>query len=337
MSGMSRRAVLAAGVALSVPAGAAPLSGSYGSVRRLSSEIDELIAPDATIDQVAYGYQWSEGPVWVKNGGYLLFNDPPLNTIYKLSKGNVSVLMKPSGLNGTDPTLTEPGTNGLAIDAAGALVMCDCGHRALARVDLATMKKQIIVDRYDGKRFNSPNDLCIARSGAIYFTDPPFSLVGSSDSPAKELAFSGIYRLSPDGKVALLDPSFAFPNGIALSPDESTLYVSNSDPATPLIKAFRLGLDGMPTSSSTFFDMASLKTPGTKGNPNGIKLDEAGNLFAAGPGGVLVLSKEAKLLGLISVTGRAASNCAFGEDGSTLFITATDIVARVKLKTHGAV
>jgi len=336
MSQLSRRAVLAAGAAFAFAAKGAFAVPSYGTIRRISGDLDDLIEPGTPIEQIAYGHKWTEGPVWVKNGSYLLFSEPPENTIFRWSATEgQSVFMKPSGFNGTDPNLREPGSNGLAIDANGMLVMCDSGTRALARVDLATKKKEILVDRYDGKRFNSPNDLCIAKSGAIYFTDPCYGLVGLENSPVKELPYNGVYRYTPDGKVALVDQSLLRPNGVALSPDEGTLYVSNTDPKEPVIKAYELGDDGMPTSSSVFFDTTPMLTPGIKGMPDGMKVDELGNLFAAGPGGIMVLSKEARLLGQINITERTASNCAFGEDGSTLFITATDIVARLRLKTRG--
>ena len=336
MSHLSRRTLLAAGAACAFAAPGA-FAASYGSIRRVSPGLDALVDPGTPVEQIAYGHRWTEGPVWVKDGGYLLFTEPPGNTIYRWTAvEGESEFLKPSGFAGEDPNLREPGANGLAIDTSGALVMCDSGSRALARVDLTTKKKQLLVDRYDGKRFNSPNDLCIARSGAIYFTDPCFGLAGIENSPVKELPFSGVYRFGPDGTIALIDQTLLRPNGVALSPDEGTLYVSNSDAKQPVIKAYELNDDGMPAASSIFFDATPMLMPGATGMPDGMKVDEMGNLFATGPGGVMVLSKDARLLGQIRVTSRSTSNCAFGEDGSTLFITATDIVARIRLKTRGA-
>lgn len=357
MSLISRRSVLAASALVPLAAWAAPAPGSYGTVRRLSPALDNIVAPDAVIEQIGWGYQWSEGPVWVKDGGYLLFSDPPQNTIYQWSPAAAAaaaapatpgtppaapykptVFMKPSGYSSPqpDPTLREPGSNGLTVDASGALVMCDSGSRALAKVDLKTKTKTVIADKFEGKRFNSPNDLCIAKSGAIYFTDPPFGLVNGVTSPVKEQPFSGVYRVAPDGTVALIDKELTYPNGVALSLDEGTLYVTNSDTTKPVLKAYTLGTDGLPTSSEIAFDMTALMSPDAKGLPDGMKIDQDGNMFVAGPGGILVLSKEAKLLGIISITDRASPNCAFGEDGSTLFICATDIVTRVRLKTKAA-
>jgi gluconolactonase len=341
MSLISRRTILASSAALpllSLPMVGAPAPGSYGQVRRQSAALDALIDITQPVDQIGWGYAWAEGPVWVKDGGYLLFSDPRTNTIYQWTPGTTPVeFLKPSGLAGDpNPALREPGSNGLAIDAAGALVMADSGTRAIAKVDLKTKKKTLLVDKFEGKRLNSPNDLCIAKSGAIYFTDPPYGLADGDTSAVKELPFSGVYRLDPNGTLVVLDKELPRPNGIALSPDDSTLYVTCSDKTKPVLKAYALGPDGLVTSSSILFDFTALMTPEAKGNPDGLKVDQDGNLFVGGPGGILVLSKEGKLLGLIAVTGRSTPNCAFGEDGSTLFICATDIVARIKLKTKAA-
>lgn len=336
MPSITRRTILATAAALPVAAWAAPQPGSYGMVRRLNPALDALIAPDAVIEQIGWGYQWAEGPVWVKAGGYLLFSDPPQNTIYRWAPGaQPAIFMKPAGYAGQqpDPALREPGSNGLAIDAAGALVMCDSGTRAVAKVDLTTKQKTILADKFEGKRFNSPNDLCIAKNGAIYFTDPPYGLTNGLQSAVKEQPFSGVYRLAPDGSVTVIDKTMNYPNGIALSPGEDLLYVTNSDKTQPIIKAYTLGNDGMPLKSEILFDMTSLMSETAKGGPDGIKVDQNGNLFVAGPGGILIVSDEGKLLGIINVTGRASPNCAFGEDGSTLFIASTDIMARVRLKT----
>ena len=332
----TRRSFLATGAALSAAAYADPVE-PFGAVQRLSPGLDALIAPGAKVERLGGGLKWAEGPVWVRNGSYLLFSDPPMNTMYRWSRAHgIEPFLHPSGYAGTDTAaLREAGSNGLAVDAAGALIVCDSGNRGLARLDLKTKRKVFFLDRFEGKRFNSPNDLCIARSGAIYFTDPPYGLAGGLDSPVKELPYSGVYRYGPDGNVALLDKSFLYPNGVALSPDETVLYVSNTDAKLPIIRAYRLGADGLPTSFSTLFDAAALKKPGVPGMPDGMKIDTAGNLFAAGPGGILVLTKEGELLGVIGAGGRAMPNCAFGEDGRTLFLAATDCLARIRLKTRG--
>lgn len=339
MSLLSRRAVLSSAVAMPLAgAFAAPAPGSYGTIRRYNEDMDAIVTADTVIEQVGWGLQWAEGPVWIKNGGYLLFSDPRANILYRWAPGtaNATPFMQPSGLAVPNPAIREAGSNGLTCDAAGNLVMCDSGSRCVARVDLATKQKTVLADKFEGKRFNSPNDLCIAKSGAIFFTDPPYGFADPDNSPLKEQGFCGVYRLDPNGTVTLVDKTLSRPNGIALSVDEGTLYVTNSDPALPVMKGYTLSPEGQVLDGDLVFNFKALMGPDVTGYPDGLKIDEDGHIFVSGPGGILVLSKEVKLLGVISVTGRTTSNCAFGEDGSTLFITATDIVAKVKLKTKGA-
>ena len=310
---------------------------TVGGVRRLSSEMDSIIPPGAEVEVLAEGFDWAEGPVWVESrvggeSGYLLFTDVPQNVIWRWSETDgLSEFMRPSGFDGEDGShLREPGANGLVIEPSGALLMCDHGNRSLSRVDLATRRKTIVVDRFEGKRFNSPNDLVIHRSGAVYFTDPPYGLEGLNDSLVKEMAHNGVYRRAPDGVVTLIDDALSFPNGVALSPDHRTLYVAVSDPEAPILMAYDLGDDGRPTSSRLFFDAASLMGPDAPGVPDGLKVDARGRIFTTGPGGVLVLTPEGDLLGVID-TGRATANCAFGPGGASLFMTADDRLTRVPL------
>jgi gluconolactonase len=327
-------AVLAGGFSVSAQA-ARP---TVGNIRRLSAALDAVVASDARIEQLADGFVWSEGPVWVKDGGYLLFSDVPANTLYRWSEAEgASVFLKPSGYDGL-PTkaFREPGSNGLALDASGALLVCDHGNRAIAKVDLKTREKMILLDRYQGKKFSSPNDLAIARNGAIYFTDPPYGLEGMNDSPLKEMKFNGVYLRRPDGSVVVVDDKLTFPNGLALSLDEKRLYVAVSDPKGPIIMAYDLGLDGLPVKSQIFFDAMALHKAGGPGLPDGMCLDTEGRLYATGPGGVLVITPAGELIGVIDA-GRPIANCAFGEDGHTLFLTADDILARVRLKATGLI
>ena len=305
---------------------------TVGGVRRLSSEMDSIIPPGAEVEVLAEGFDWAEGPVWVEAGGYLLFTDVPQNVIWRWSETDgLSEFMRPSGFDGEDGShLREPGANGLVIEPSGALLMCDHGNRSLSRVDLATRRKTIVVDRFEGKRFNSPNDLVIHRSGAVYFTDPPYGLEGLNDSLVKVMAHNGVYRRAPDGAVSLIDDALTFPNGVALSPDHRTLYVAVSDPEAPILRAYDLGDDGRPTSSRLFFDAASLMGPDAPGVPDGLKVDARGRIFTTGPGGVLVLTPQGDLLGVID-TGRATANCAFGPGGASLFMTADDRLTRVPL------
>jgi gluconolactonase len=309
-----------------------------GQIHRHSPALDAVVASDARIQQLADGFIWAEGPVWVRDGGYLVFSDVPGNVMYRWSVADgVSAFMDPSGYDGpSTDAFAEPGSNGMALDPAGDLLVCDHGNRALAKVDLKTREKTFLLDRWRGKRFNSPNDLAVSNSGAIYFTDPTYGLKGRNASPLRELDFNGVYRLAPDGTLDLLDADLTFPNGIALSPDQSRLYVSVSDPNAPRLMVYDLGLDGLPTSKALFFDATALREAGGLGLPDGMCLDTEGRLYATGPGGVLVLTPDAELIGVIE-TGTAIANCAFGEDGSTLFLASNHTLARVRLKTTGLV
>jgi gluconolactonase len=319
---------------------------TFGSIERLDPALDKLLPADAKLETLADGFDWVEGPVWVKKGGYLLFSDVPQNVVYKWAEGQgVSVFMKPSGDHGNHTTLKEPGSNGLGLDRKGNLLLCEHGDHRVAR--LASLAdpagKQItIADGYQGKRFNSPNDLVVHSSGDIFFTDPPYGMVKTSDPaggdinpPEKELAFQGVYRIDGKGKVTLLHDKLERPNGIALSPDQKTLYLANSHPPRPVWMAFELKPDRTLGAARVFFDAAPLieKTK-RKGMPDGMKVDRQGNLFATGPGGVLIFSPQGKHLGTI-LTGQATGNVAFGGDGSTLYITADGILARVKTSTKG--
>ena len=311
---------------------------TVGQIHRLSPKLDAVVSPDAQIQQLAEGFVWAEGPVWVCDGGYLVFSDVPGNVMYRWSEADgVSEFMNPSGYAGP-PTdaFAEPGSNGMALDAAGGLLVCDHGNRALAKVDLKTRKKTFLLERYQGKRFNSPNDLAVSKTGAIYFTDPTYGLKGRNASPLRELDFNGVYRLRPDGTLDLLDADLTFPNGIALSPDQRRLYVSVSDPEGPNLMVYDLGSDGLPTAKAVFFDAMALREAGGLGLPDGMCLDTDGRLYATGPGGMLVLTPDAELIGVIE-TGTAVANCAFGEDGSTLFLASNHMLARVRLKTTGLV
>jgi gluconolactonase len=344
------------------PAGAAPAPATappaeikshaapyptFGTIERLDPALDKLLPPDTKIEKLAEGFDWIEGPVWVKDkkSGYLLFSDIPPNSIYKWSEGQgITLFMKPSGCHADCEPLKEPGTNALAVDKRGNLIMCEHGDRRLARLASLAQpagKQFPLATKYDGKRFNSPNDLVIHSSGDIFFTDPPYGL-GLKDPakkdqfPGQELKIQGVYRLDSKGKVTLLTDALERPNGIALSPDEKTLYVANSDPHRPIWMAFEVKPDRSLDKGRIFFDATALmaKTNRT-GNPDGMKVDKNGNLFATGPGGVLIFSPQGKHLGTI-LTGQATANVAFGDDGSALYITADLFLARVKTRTQGA-
>lgn len=314
----------------------APAPEAIGTVIRLDDRMDALVPEDAVIEKLAEGFAWSEGPVWVPDeGGYLLFSDIPSNTIYRWDeKDGLSPYLRPAGYAGSDPAGAEMGTNGLALDAEGRLVMCDHGNRQIARLDDANFTRETIADAYDGKRLNSPNDLVFHSSGDLYFTDPPYGLAGLNDSPDKELPFNGVYRVDASGAVSLLTDELGFPNGIAFSPDEKTLYVANSGGANPVIRAYDVQDDGTLANSRVFFDGAALIADGAVGAFDGMAVDTEGNLFATGPGGVLALTPEGEHLGTLS-TGERIANCAFGDDGSTLYLTSDMFLARIRLHAQG--
>lgn len=293
-----------------------------------------LISATTPLEKLASGFDWSEGPVWIKSGGYLVFSDVPANTVYRWKQGDgVSVYLKPSGYTGAEPRGGEPGSNGLTLDSEGRLVLCEHGDRRVGRIE-KNGTHITLADRYNGKRFNSPNDLVYHSNGDLYFTDPPYGLVKNMDDPKKELPFQGVYRLKPNGEVTLLTDKVTRPNGIALSPDEKTLYVAVSDPKVPVVMAYDLKPDGTIANGRVFFDAKPLMKPENKGLPDGLKVDRAGNLFVTGPGGVLVITAKARHLGTIK-TGEATANCGWGDDGSTLYITADMYLARIKTQTKG--
>jgi gluconolactonase len=313
-----------------------PLDGpqfpTIGTIERLDDRLDRIIARDARIERLADGFDWSEGPVWVRDGGYLLFSDVPQNTVFRWKEGQgISVFLKPSGFTSSRPGGGQQGSNGLVVDPQGRLVLCQHGDRRVARREGETFVT--LADRYQGKRFNSPNDAVYKSNGDLYFTDPPYGLPKLNSDPAKELDFNGVYRLSKDGTVTLLTREMTFPNGVALAPDEKTLYVANSDPKKALWMAFPVQEGGTLGKGRVFFEVTAW-VKSKKGLPDGMKVDRAGNLFATGPGGVHIFDPDGTHLGTLA-TGEATANCGFGDDGSTLYITADMYLCRVRIKTRG--
>jgi gluconolactonase len=304
-----------------------------GRIERFDPAFDKLVAADAKIEKLAEGFTWSEGPVWLN--GEVIFSDVPENTAYRWKPGmtKAEVFLKPSGLLTPKPGFREPGCNGLTRDAQGRLLLCQHGERRVARYENG--KFTSLADRYDGKRFNSPNDLVVKKNGDIYFTDPSYGLEGINESPLKELPFNGVYRAAKDGKVTLLTKTLTFPNGIAFSPDETILYVGVSDAKATRLVAFDVAADGTIKNERTFFDAQPLLKGNDKGLVDGLKVDRDGNVWSSAPGGIIVLSSAGKLLGRIN-TGEPTANCNWGDDGSTLYITANMFLLRVKTKTKGA-
>jgi gluconolactonase len=309
-------------------------STAIGTIERVDPRFDALVPRGAVLEKIAEGYDWAEGPVWVpKGGGFLLFSDVPQNTVYLWKDGQgAKVFLMPSGYTGSILRGGEPGSNGLVLDPEGRLVLMQHGDRRVARSD-GDGKFVTLADRYQGKRLNSPNDGAYKSNGDLYFTDPPYGLLKQNDDPAKELDFNGVFRLSKGGELTLLTKELTRPNGIAFSPDEKTLYVANSDPEKAIWMAFDVKDDGTLGTGRVFYD-ATKWVKGRPGLPDGMKVDASGNLFATGPGGVLVFSPDGTYLGRFN-TGVPTANCGWGEDGSTLFVTADNAIGRVKLNTRG--
>lgn len=296
------------------------------SIERLDPALDAILAPDVKIETLCTGFDWAEGPVWDAKEKRLLFSDVPRNTIYQWKEGDseASVFMKPSGFTGVGAYGREPGSNGLAMDAKGQLYCCEHGDR---RVSYLTPGggKRTLADNYNGKRFNSPNDLAIASNGDVYFTDPPYGLGGEE---FRELDFHGVYRVTPQGVVSLVTRDLERPNGVALSPDGKILYVAQSHGPAPIIMAYPLKADGSVEGGKIFLNCKDLQGPGS---PDGLKVDAKGNVFSTGPGGCLIFNPAGKLLGRI-LCGRPTANVAFGPEGKQLYLTSDDRVLRVALK-----
>ena len=304
------------------------------SIERLDPAFDALIPPDATVEKCAEGFNWSEGPTWFADS--VVFSDVPENIIYQWKPGQTAatVFLKPSGMLTPTAGFREQGSNGLKTDAQGRLLICQHGERRIARLE-KDGTQTALADRFEGKRFNSPNDLALRKNGDIYFTDPPYGLEGLDKSPLKEIEWNGVYRRAADGTVTLAIKDLTFPNGIGFSPDEKLLYVAVSDSKAPRIMTYGVQADGSVTNARVFFDAAPLRDQGLKGSCDGLKVDAQGNVWATGPGGVLVIGPAGKHLGSI-LTNQATGNCCWGDDGGTLYITADMYLARVKTKVKGA-
>ncbi len=311
-----------------------PHTVAQQKIVRLDPRFDRLVSQNAILEKIADGFAWVEGPVWNRTDGHLLFSDIPNNSIFKWKEGEgINLFLKPSGYSGSAPFAgREPGSNGLTFDSAGRLVMCQHGDRRISRLE-KDRSKTILVDRYEGKRLNSPNDLVFKSNGDLYFTDPPFGLPKNFGDPHKELNFSGVYRLSSSGKLTLLTKELKAPNGIAFSPNEKTLYITDVDPDRPAWHAYDVKEDGAIAKERVFYDGTRWKKP-NYGGPDGLKVDREGNLFAARPGGINVIAPDGTLLGSLE-TGVPTSNCAWGNDGSVLYITANTAIYRIKLSTKG--
>jgi gluconolactonase len=308
-----------------------------GNIESLDPSFNDIIADNAQPEVVAKGFDWSEGPVWVESQKMLLFSDVPQNVVYKWTeeKGKEEYL-RPSGFTGTTTRSTEPGANGLIIDDQGRLILCQHGDRKIgfmeASLDAPAVKYGSIADHYNGKKFNSPNDVVQGKDKSFYFTDPPYGLGNRDETdPEKEIPFQGVYKVAPNGKVYLLVDSISRPNGIGLSPDNKFLYVASSDPKKARWYRYELG-DTSVVSGKIFYDATNdVSIAGNYGLPDGLKVSSKGNLFASAPGGVFVFNPDGKIIGKIRL-GSACANTALTPDEKWLFITNDSLLLRVPLK-----
>jgi len=302
-----------------------------GTVTKLDPALDKVFAPGTTVEKLADGFGFCEGPVWMPDGT-LLFSDPNTNVIYRWSEtAGITTFRTNSGYAGADiGRYHQPGSNGLAIDREGRLTICQHGNRRIVRLE-KDGTETVLADRYEGKRLNSPNDLVYRSDGTLYFTDPYFGLPGLDKDPARELKWSGIYCWK-DGRLTLLDTGLDGPNGLAFSPDEKYLYVGNWDPARKWLMRYDVKKDGTLGPGKVFFDLTS--APGEEAL-DGLKVDAAGNIFVSGPGGVWVISPKGKHLGTL-VAPQLPANFAWGDaDAKTLYLAARSGLYRVRVETAG--
>jgi gluconolactonase len=306
-------------------------SETRAEVKRVDPALDAIVPQGLSIEKLADGFIFTEGPVWVPDG-YLLFSDPNANTIYRWTPdGQVSVFRTKSGYAGVDVAeYGQPGSNGITLDAEGRVTIDEHGNRRVVRIE-KNGAVTVLADRYQGKRLNSPNDLVYRSDGALFFTDPPFGLPKAFQDPRKELPFSGVYSLK-DGQLRLVARDLEGPNGIAFSPDERYLYVANWDEKKKVVMRYRANADATLDEGAVFFDMTSAPSEDAL---DGVKVDVRGNLYVSGPGGLWILSPEGKHLGTI-VGPEHPHNLAWGDaDGRTLYLTAQTGLYRIRLNVPG--
>lgn len=319
---------------------------TIGQIVKADPRLDKLVSADAKIEVLASGFDWTEGPIWVKNEAFLLFSDVPKNTIFKWTdKEGVTPFLKPSGYTGLGPYSDEPGSNGLTIDKQGRLIACEHGDRRVTAMSMTGAGgKRTLADNYNGKRFNSPNDVVAHSNGSYYFTDPPYGMPKKEKDPGRETDGWGVYRIAPEragvpGTVSIVVGDLTRPNGIALSPDEKILFVAQSDPLRPVVMAYPIQPDGSVGKGRIVFGPEQMKKQNLEGGFDGMKVDRDGNLWVTGGGGVLVLaptqgSGPYDFLGHLKIGG-ATANCAWGDDGSTLYITADMYLCRIRTFAKG--
>ena len=303
---------------------------AVGSIVRLDPAFDALIPKEAQIEKLAGGFTFIEGPIW-RPSGVLWFSDVIGNVVRQWSPdGKVTEILNPGGYDGnTLPAGGYNGPNGMTADRDGAVLLCQHGNRRIVRISKG-MQVSTLVDKFEGKKLNSPNDLVYRSDGSLYFTDPPYGFPKQDTDPAKELKFNGVFRLT-EGKLRVVIKNVTRPNGIAFSPDQKTLYIANSDEKNKVWMAYNVADDGTVANGRVFADVTAEKENGV---PDGMKVDERGNVYGSGPGGIWVFSPAGKHLGTIK-TPETAANCNWGDDWKSLYITAGTGLYRIKLAVAG--
>ena len=312
-------------------AGVPVADAGVGEILRVDPRIDALIPADAGIEKLADGFNFIEGPVWIRGESRLLFSDVRGNTIYQWTEADGASPFIDPVFEGDRTGRGSVSSNGLTLDAEGRLIVCEHGNRRISRLE-ADGTRSVVVEQHEGGQLNSPNDAVYSSDGSLYFTDPPYGLEGLEDSPMRELDFNGIYRLSPDGELELLVRDQSRPNGIALSPDERTLYVANSDGENKVWMAYDIDEEGA-SNGRVFYDVNDQTAAGAA---DGMKVDLAGNIFATGPGGVWIFAPDGTHLGTI-MPGEVTANVGWGDDGRTLYMTASTGLYRIRLSTEGSI
>ncbi len=306
---------------------------TMGSVERLDPALDNLLSADSQPEIIAEGFDWSEGPVWIEKENMLLFSDVPKNIVYKWTEAKgLEKYLEPSGYTGSTPRGGEMGSNGLTLNNEGQLVLCQHGDRRVALLNSDYQNPnsdfKTLAGDFNGKKFNSPNDVAFDKQGNFYFTDPPYGLLKQVQDSSKEIPFQGVYKVKPDGTIILLVDSLTRPNGIALSPDEKTLYVANSD--RPVAKWYSFDVAGDSLINAKIFFWTKY-VEGVKGSPDGLRVHSSGTIFATGPGGIWIFDSSGKVLGKIKLP-EATANCEFSLDEKTLFMTSDNFLLRLTMK-----
>ncbi len=308
---------------------------SIGTFERIDPAFDKIVSSDASMEIIAAGFEWSEGPLWVGSQNMLLFSDVPKNKIFKWTQEKgIETYLTPSGFTGDSTTSPEPGSNGLMLDDEENLILCQCGDRRLAMMNSSIDDPKpdftTIANKFNGKRFSSPNDVTFHNYN-FYFTDPPYGLAGQMEDPEKEISFQGVYVAPAEGDVKVIVDSLTRPNGLAFLKNKKTLIVANSDSEKATWYAFDLTETDSVTNARVFYDATEIaKTE--QGLPDGLKVDSNNNVFATGPGGVWVFNADGKVLGKIKFTSFPVSNCALSTDEKTLFLTADSYIIKVTLR-----